>query len=185
MNPTHKNTPGFPSQSLTTFRDLCHQYYTCYTAATIGFEQFATQLQPLLTGDPNQSLFVGNGHPDKGQVKSRIPMRVAVAYLRKDGEFTDRIAKAILVTIYAEGDERYRPMMASEFGIPTKQIKSDLMGDVRHVRNWIVHNKSIVDEKRHSLKILQWQVEEGELKINRAMFAVLMDMINQMLVTIN
>jgi len=106
-------------------------------------------------------------------------MRDAVKYSEKDGEYADRIAKAMFVTLYAEWDERFRKMIATECGVAAKQIKSDLMGDVRLVRHWIVHNKSVVNKKRHDLKVLPWQFDAGELKITADRFAAFMVLVNQ------
>lgn len=132
-----------------------------------------------LNDDPNQALFMGAGPPDEGNVHSRVRMRDAVKYSEKDGEYADRIAKAMFVTLYAEWDERFRKMIATECDVAAKQIKSDLMGDVRLVRHWIVHNKSVVDKKRHDLKVLPWQLDTGELKITADRFAAFMVLVNQ------
>lgn len=167
------------STSLDEFVVLCNQYYTCYSIAAMEIARWGAQLRPELTGSPNQSLFMGGGPPGEGNVHSRVRMQDAVLYSEKDGEYADRIAKAMFVTLYSEWDEHYRHMIAKELGVAAGQVKSDLMGDVRHVRNWIVHNKSVADEKRHKIKVLPWQLGPGEFKITAERFAAFMIIVNQ------
>ncbi|MBD2612334.1 MAG: hypothetical protein RMY62_023595 [Nostoc sp. ZfuVER08] len=133
----------------------------------------------------DQKLFIGSGHPDEAKPHSQIRMRDALLYSEKDGVFSDTIAKSIIVAIYSEWDEMYRQKIADEVGVEAKNLASDLMGDLRHVRNWIVHNKSVVDKNHKKIKILPWQLHQGEeLKVSSEMFSSLIDAINVMQVAV-
>ena len=173
------------SQELIRFQERCHQYFTCFTFATRGLQHVAENLRPHIVEQQNQSLFIGSGHPNEAKPHSQIKMKDALLYSKKDGIFSDTIAKSIIVAIYSEWDEMYRQKIANEVGVETKSITSDLMGDIRHVRNWIVHNKSLVDKNHAKIKILSWQLHEGqELKVSSEMFSILIDEVNVMQVAV-
>ena len=105
----------------------------------------ADKFRSQLDGDPNQSLFIGTGHPDKGNVHSEVQMAEAVKNSQKDGPFSDAVAKSLLVSIYSEWDELFRHRFAAEVGAKAEDVSCDLMGDLRWVRHWIVHNKYRID----------------------------------------
>lgn len=115
-----------------------------------------------------------------------MKMPVVVAHSEKNGAFTDILAKTLIVLMYTEWDELHRHNMAQELGVKAGDLKSDLMGDLRHVRHWIVHNKSRVDAKCKAIKLLPWSLSEGEvLNINKEQMAQLMDHINSMQVRVS
>ncbi len=174
------------SSSLADFQNRCQELFTCFTFAALGLKQIAEGFRPRLTGDPNQKLYIGSGHPDEGLAHSQMKMPVIVAHSEKNGAFTDILAKALIVLMYAEWDEMFRHNMARELDVKAGVLKSDLMGDLRHVRHWVVHNKSRVDAKYKSMKILTWPLAEGEvLNISEEMLANLMDHINGMMVRVD
>lgn len=176
------NTNNSPAD----FQSRCHELFTCFTFATFGLELVADTFIPRLTGDPDQTFYIGSGHPDEGRAHSEMKMPVAVAHSEKNGAFTDIFAKALIVLMYTEWDELYRHNMAQELGVKASDLKSDLMGDLRHIRNWIVHNKSRVDAKCKAIKLLPWSLSEDEvLNINKEQMAQLMDHINSMQVRVN
>jgi hypothetical protein len=171
------------SGELSKFQERCHHYFTCFTFAAKGLQSVADKFRPGLVEGKNQSLFIGSGHPDEGKAHSKVKLKDAVLSSAKDGVFSDTIAKSIIVTIYSEWEEMYRHKIAEEAGAEAKNIISDLMGDLRIVRNWIVHNKSVVDKDRAKIKVLSWQLQEGhELKVTSEMFSSLIDNINAMTV---
>src|SRR5688500_9303353 len=119
------------SKELSNFQQRCHEYYTCFSFAALGLENIADRFRPHAAADKNANLFLGSGYPDEGNLHARILLKDAVAYSEKDGVFSDTVAKSILVVMYTEWDEIFRPKIAVEFGVETKNIACDLMGDLR------------------------------------------------------
>ena len=174
------------SNELKKFQERCHQYFTCFTFATKGLENVAEKFKPYILEDQDPKLFIGSGHPDEGKAHSKISLKDAVIHSQKNGMFSDMIAKAIIVTIYSEWDELYRHKIAHEVNLDSKNVASDLMGDLRIVRHWIVHNKSVIDKDHTKIKILPWPLRFGEeLKISNEMFSSLIDMINVMKIVVH
>ena len=147
----------------------------------MGLQNIADKLRShthIVEGQtPN--LFIGSGHPAEGKAHSRILLKDAVIYSETDGVFSDTLAKAIIIAIYTEWDKTYRQKVAAEFGMEAKNIACDLMGDLRFVRHWIIHNKSIIDKNHAKIKILPWSLHQGEeLHISNKMFSGIIDNIN-------
>lgn len=146
----------------------------------------AENFKPHFLEGQEQKLFIGSGHPDQGQAHSKISLKDAVTHSQKNGMFSDMIAKAIIVTVYSEWDELYRHKIAHEVEADAKNVASDLMGDLRIVRHWIVHKKSVIDKDHTKIKILPWPLSFGEeLKISNDMFSSLIDMINVMKIVVH
>jgi len=135
---------------------------------------------------PNQRLSIGHADPDEGvPPQSVMSASKAVASAQRDGLFPDILAKALLIRLYAEWDERYRRDIGIEFGVKTSNVTAELMGELRIIRNWIVHKKSIVGTDASKIRVLPWKLKAGsEMQISSAMFRELVDCINTMRVEI-
>ncbi|APP74480.1 hypothetical protein BJD12_03520 [Xanthomonas vesicatoria ATCC 35937] len=167
------------SQVLAEFQARGHELYMCFVFAADGLSSTAERLRPHLTGAANQAMYVGNTAPEQGKHQARIKMKDLVDFSSKGGLFTDTLAKSLIVSLYSEWDELYRHRLAKEMGVDASAIRADLMGDIRHVRNWIVHNKSVVGVK--PLKVLPWQLSVGSLlTISEEHFIQFMDQLNEM-----
>ncbi|MEF3081331.1 hypothetical protein V3391_03785 [Luteimonas sp. SMYT11W] len=176
--------PAYPtSAALEEFQRVVHRYVTCLAFVVKGFALISESLPDAKS--PTQNIFVGNGPPGEGDALSRIRVEEAHDYLAKDGFFTDAITKSLIVRIYAEWDEKYRAAIGLECGVSVGGVSSDLMGDLRHIRNWIVHKKSIAPPNFRSFAVLQWRVTAGEFfAVTRGDFEDLIIEINRMVVSI-
>lgn len=167
------------NQVLAEFQARAHELYTCFVFAAMGFQNVAELLRPQLTGEANQTMLVGNTPPEQGRPQATIRMQDLVAFSSKDGSFTDTLAKSLIVLLYSEWDELYRHRFAKDIAVEASAVRSDLMGDIRQIRNWIVHNKSVIGNK--PLKVLPWQLSAGSLlTISENCFVQFMDQLNEM-----
>lgn len=80
-----------------------------------------------------------------------------------DGSNSLLIAQMTLITVFHYWEDKYRAMIASEFGLKSKDdLKIDGIGDIRRIRISIVHNKGIAKKEVESTKRFQW-FKEGDL----------------------
>lgn len=173
------------SAVLDQFIQACHRHYSCFAIAKLGLVSFAEKMKPHILDDDKQRLFFGNSDPNEGKpAQAAILLNDAVKASDKNGKFHDQLAKLILVNIYTEWDELYRPEMAKELKTSTKLIKSDLMGDLRLIRNCIIHNKSRISKDLEKLKVLKIYSHEELLVIPEEDLCVIMDQINRMTVEV-
>ena len=55
------------------------------------------------------------------------------------GEFETTFAKSFVISAYQMWEEVVRPTVAQALGTSHDDVRSDLMGEWRHLRNWLVH----------------------------------------------
>ena len=171
------------SQAITAFQRSCQEYFVCYAAAVNGLEEAAGRFAKC---SPNKCKFLmaRSGHRDDGIWHASMNIGRLLESSVRGGNFSDMIAKAFLIAIYSHWDEHYRELVANEVGVSKGSVLCDLMGDVRHIRNCIVHAKSIVRSEHNKIIILKWQLSPGPLRITEHMFRDFIDQVNMMQVRI-
>lgn len=88
------------------------------------------------------------GTPDEVMQKSihATTLGAVKARLTKDGADTQIAAQAMIVFTFHIWEEKYRTALTTNAGKPLPQpVASDVMGDLRLIRNAIIHNKGIAD----------------------------------------
>ena len=149
--------------------------------SSLGLESKSKEME---ASNQAADLIIGTGHPDKGDWHSRVNIGEFVASSVKDGIYADTLAKTFISTIYHDWEEGYRHKIAQEIGTEKNNIKNNLMGDLRIIRNCIVHESSIITNEHKKIKELNWEIKEGFLIITRSMFSSLMNQINTMAVEV-
>lgn len=171
------------SQALADFQKHCQKYYICYTFSSMGLKSGADKLTDL-NADRSKSIIIGTGHPDDGNWHGSMNIGELIVSSQKNGDFPNQIAKSFICAIYSLWDEFYRHRIATENGSEQKKVTSDLMGDIRHIRNCIIHHKSIISNEQTKMRELNWNLIPGELIISEEMFQTLIDQVNKMTVSI-
>jgi hypothetical protein len=77
------------------------------------------------------------------------------------GSNEQKLARAIVVFLFTYWEDEIRPRLARAKGVEIKEIRSDIMGDLRVLRNVILHSKSLLRAEKHK-----------ELKKLGGMFAI-------------
>lgn len=171
------------SLAVNAFINLCQSAHICYSISTIGLENFSKTLKKQRP-NPERTMFFGKGHPNSGQYHAKINMRALIKSLEPDGSYYDSLAKSQIILIYASWDEHYRPLIAEENNCKNAEVTCDLMGDIRLIRNCIVHNKSIITDEHKKMKVLSWSIQPGTLFINKEMFQALIEHTNGIIIKI-
>lgn len=71
-----------------------------------------------------------------------------------------------IVAIYEFWAGKFRKEIASMFGVNPDDFKHDLFGDIRHIRNVIIHKKSIADSNVENCTMLKWFKMGEEIAID-------------------
>lgn len=87
-----------------------------------------------------------------------------------DSENCTFFGNMALVTIYGFWEDHYREKIAETRGIAKDDIKSDVMGDIRHLRHSIIHNIGIATKEVENCKVLKWFNEGDKVFLNEQMF---------------
>lgn len=67
-----------------------------------------------------------------------------IAANSENGSNAQQHSQAVLVFLFAYWDEEIRPRLATLKKVESREIESDIMGDLRLLRNDILHNKGII-----------------------------------------
>lgn len=157
--------------TLVAFRELCHQYFTCYYFATVGLKNVAEKFSSTASG-PKSKLTLGYGPPNEGKQVSVVNLQQAVRSSAENGVYSDMLAKSLIVMIYSEWQEHYRKHVADEIGVEKMDLQCDLMHDLSIVRYWTQLRHSTVDDKIKKIRVLDWQFQQGSsFTITRDMFS--------------
>ena len=136
--------------------------------------------------------FTINTYRSDGRVDSvlaHVPVDSVIEAFTEAGDFERLYAKAFVVFTYQTWEEVARPKIAAALKVENPgHITADLMGDWRHLRNWLLH-RTITTEcdffrKAKTLpKILNMQPGDPSLTTNGV--ATLMQHLNHMQVDVN
>jgi hypothetical protein len=66
-----------------------------------------------------------------------------------DGSNTQQHSQAILVFLFTYWEDEIRPRLAKSMGVSKDGIRSDIMGDLRILRNVILHSRGVIGEDKH------------------------------------
>ncbi|MFW5431166.1 MAG: hypothetical protein ACKE5Q_00100 [Methylophilaceae bacterium] len=136
--------------------------------------------------NPAGKFQMGNGFDIKGKrsAVSEMNNELAVTSMRKNGAFSQVIAHGAISAIYSLWEDKYRKSIAKEINIKTNELMCDVMGDVRTLRQVIVHRNGDVDEKTlKKLNVIDW-VKTGPLVFTLSDMNKLQELINTMQVYI-
>ena len=182
-------------EALAPFRNDCQEHIVFYgfiCDAMPSFRNFVHDLMSRHSLPMTDPYRVGVGTPTSGLYPASLSMGDVLEKSDSHGEFANRLAKLTIVAIYALWEDHYRGKIAEQLSSPTaghdmtkNDIRSDIMGDLRHIRICIIHRKSVISDEPAHFKVLDPRhYSSGPLQLTRAMMADIMDHINRMQVTI-
>lgn len=95
------------------------------------------------------------------------------------GENPARAGNMCLVQIFQFWNDHYRPEIEISLGWKKGMLKVDVMGDMRLLRNLIIHHGAIADERVRKLRILKWFDDGDRVEITREQFLQLVTLIKE------
>jgi hypothetical protein len=72
-----------------------------------------------------------------------------IAANSKGGSNEQQHSQAILVFLFTYWEDEIRPRLAASKGVELQEIQSDIMGDLRILRNVVLHSKGIIHSEKH------------------------------------
>ena len=120
------------------FLDDCQTMIVWYA----GIERFQDSIHQRLseTVPRDKPFTLSNLYPNGEQrVLVQVPGDVVIDAFSRGGSFELAYTKAFIVFAYHTWEEAVRPKIASAFKVDVKDVKSDLMGEWRHLRHWVIH----------------------------------------------
>jgi len=96
-------------------------------------------------GPPEQVLLDSLHSTTIGAIKTRMS---------RDALNSQRAAQSVIVFAYHIWEEKYRRSLVDQNGISLGTVESDVMGDLRLIRNAIIHNKAVADPPISRCKVI-------------------------------
>ena len=159
------------------FRDRVYRLFFAFGGLGEGRELLKTQFEqtfdPIYSEVPYALAYQINDDPNNIELRTIAVMKQGelIEALQRGGEFEIQNCHALIVFMYHLWDEYYRPRMADALGLEhSGQLKSDLFGDIRLVRNGIIHNQAVLAESEYNnLKMLSdlEEVSPGKLRLTQ------------------
>lgn len=135
------------------------------TFSQVAIKAFGDQLSWTLSDEnPDPVINIGAGDPND-------PTVVADASWRKshldgaataDGWLQQWLTQAWIALIFARWEDYYRPGFAALHGVETRAITSDVIGDIRHMRNDVIHHGSVATAENTGKCRVLTRFETGE-----------------------
>ena len=171
------------------FRFQCQRLYVAFNGMVNGRSRMLEYWRSQNVSRSN-SLSIGSQFPDGEQSIGRSTIaRVTFGELLDGmidgGEFDQLNTKALLVFMYSLWEETTRGKIADMLHVTRGQVRCDLMGDMRHLRNFIVHpSDKTKQEYAKSARFLPaiWpNFPESDI-ITASMLLALMEQLNAIIV---
>lgn len=130
-----------------------------------------------------------DGRPES--VLASVPAADVVAAFEEAGEFERLYARAFVVFVYQTWEHAIRPSLAAALQVANvNDVRSDLMGELRCLRNWLIHPIANSDaEAEFFAKAPGLQralgIKRGDPNLTAANVAVLMQFLNNMQVDVS
>jgi len=143
-----------------------------------------------LLAQQDDSLTIRSLRPDgrTGVVFARVPIGDVIDAFSNTGEFERLYSKAFVVFTYQVWEEVARPTIADALKVKPKHVEADLMGEWRHLRNWLVHQKGDAEQDyfenaKTLVSLLKSQPGNPNLTADKVF--ILMKHLNNMSVEVN
>jgi len=149
------------SEELEQFKKLANEIAVCYLLAPLAISEVISKFKGKMGRD--NSLYLGTNLPGQGGLKYSTINFGRLMKLYQDGEFQDILYKSLIVHIYSIWEREYRKKIADELG--KGKIESDLMGDLRYMRNAILHNnQNDLKGMQNDLKGIEYEPWRSKLQ---------------------
>lgn len=174
---------------LNEFGSIVNSIYGVYLDSTRGFyllskaliDEQKQAIQLLKKTNPElanlehldkQKSYYGRGDPNKpDSVFVQVSTQAEQKARNEDGGANYKFnANMCLVSLYQYWEDEYRGKIEQALGLEKNSVQADIMGDIRWLRESIIHNKAITSKKIRKCKVLKWFKKGDEIFIDKNMF---------------
>jgi len=168
-------------KALEEFKDVTQRMHSSYCLANSGLVLLAEKMKSEegYSDTKTHDLF-----DEESNVLSQIPYFHLMRGMQFDGPISQIIAHGILGSIYMAWSVRFRKKIAAELHVEEDSVKSDIMGDIRKIRNIINHRFTVPAAELAMLKEIDW-LEPGLIVLSLGDMNRIQAKINTMVVRVD
>ena len=151
-----------------------------------GFELLQIQLEAENQDrNWNEPVYFGDGPPSQVRnVAHTTTIGDRIGRNACDGANCTFVSNMAVVAIYSYWEDYYRLEIAKAMNLTNQELKSDIFGEIRRLRQAIVHHHGKATAEVAAAKLLAWFDEGEEIFFSQAMFFRLVSEIREYLKTI-
>ena len=169
-----------------TVYEITGLYYSCYSgfsqnhqALEKGQQYFINSLGNTIENMDKVPLSYGSGPFEAGvkplyqttQGQYKVDNKI-------DGQHHISIGNMAICQIYSYWEDFYRDQIALELGVTKPNLLYNIFGDLRHLRNSIVHHRAVALDNVTRCKLTTWFKEGDKISINKERFEFIIRKIN-------
>lgn len=129
---------------------------------------------PANPENPDPQFYMGIGDPNlpASNMYQNWRMSEVRARLLRDGPVVQRLGQQWIVGMSTGWEHEFRPRLADAHGCATDRITHDVFGDLRHMRNDVVHHHGIAQaDESGRCKTLQWSTVGQPIEVRGQQYA--------------
>jgi hypothetical protein len=166
------------------FHVVVGEIFGLYLDATSGFDHLLAKLQEVLNVHPSPetaSFRYGDGDPNSPNAKElhSVPIRDLKKRLGQDSDDYIHIANYCIVTLFQFWEGEFRPRLAELRRVTIDEIQVDEWGDLRILRNAIIHNKGVANSDVAKMKVFRWFSDGLPISLTKTRFKSLIETLNK------
>ena len=136
--PPAPDVPGAVQRVLEEFIDECHSFFICYFGAVMGMDNTRDIFAQAYEGNTPVAIELSDNDATD-LVRTRILGSEAIEMFSSGDRFEKLQARSFVIAIFTEWEAVTRRRLATFLGVKPEDVQSNLMGDWRRLRNWLVH----------------------------------------------
>ena len=186
-SPTSEADSIETQQILEDFLSQCQRLWFAFDGVINGRPLMVQHWQEQKVESHNR-LFAGTGFPEQEQVVGRstfanITFGELLDAMAKDGEFERLNTKAYLVFVDALWEDSVRKRIADVLQLKGRDVKCDLLADLRHLRNLMLHRSEKAKQdyvEKATLLPKIWDINSDDVIITAHMLPAFIEQLSAM-----
>jgi hypothetical protein len=121
---------------------------------------------PPVPENPDPTIYIGVGDPNlpSSEQYAQWPLSKALQQVAPEGPVTARLGQQWIVFVYTLWEHEYRKRLAAAHGCAVRDVKYPLLGDIRLLRNDVVHHSGVATpENAGKCQVVHHWFRPGEL----------------------
>ena len=166
-----------------------HLMFIWFTGVLMSRESLQKDLAANIGQDEMVSLDCEYPVGSRRYIRTRVKCSEAVGSF-SDEMFGKLYARSFVLSIFSHWEDTIRPMIVKILGVPIKEAESDIMGELRLLRNWLTHptaggraEEEYFSDAKVVPQLLGSQPGKPEVTVDDVF--LLMDQLNRLSITVN
>ncbi len=188
VEPVGDNQVAIVQEAMEQFATESHLMFIWYIGVLNSREAIQRQLSDSIAPESPVAVVSARDDGTTRSIRTRVRGAEATDAIARGAEFERLYARSHIISVFTLWEELIRPKIADALGVDRNAVTSDLMGDWRHLRNWLVHPKDSTEEDYfNNAQALSEALgsQRGRPEITAGGVLVLMERLNALAVVVN